>query len=152
MARNLTEGLTAALLAFVAVTSVAAQPSIVTTEHTFFSYSAPVAACNGEVVEVTFEGDWVLHTTAFDDGRFHFAGAGHDDLSWTQSGVVYKARATSRFSQNLNNATFNDTFAVNAHGYGSDGSRVFITGVIHITVNARGDVSASFGNVSVDCQ
>jgi hypothetical protein len=152
MAKHLAGGLTAALFGFVVVTSVAAQPPIVTTEHAFFSDTIPVAACNGEVVELTAEGDWVLHTTAFDDGRFHFAGAGREDLSWTQNGVFYEARSTSRFSQNLNNATFNDTFAINGHGYGSDGSRVFVRGVIHITVNAVGDVVVSFGNVSVECQ
>lgn len=68
---------------------------------------------------------------------------------WTQNGVVYQVRSTGRFSQNLTNATCNDTFAINGHGYGSDGSRVFVTGVIHITVNAQGDVSVSFGNVSL---
>jgi hypothetical protein len=153
MAKTLRALMVAVVLASGATTTAGAQPPTTTTEHTTLSYAAPAEACNGELTLVTADESFVFHTTAFGDGRVHIHGTSRQDFSWTQNGVSYTARAVSKFNQNLNaHGAFNNSFAINGQGFGSDGSRVTIQGVIHLTIDANGVITVDRGGVFVDCQ
>jgi hypothetical protein len=87
-----------------------------------------------------------------DDGRHHIAGSIRADVSWTQSGVTYVGHTTSSFAQNSNKENFNGIIMINGQGNGSDGSRFSLSGVIHTTVNANGEVTVDFDRYSIQCR
>jgi hypothetical protein len=67
------------------------------------------------------------------------------------TGVVYTGHATFWGNFNLNERNSNSTFTATIAVKGSDGSTIHFHETAHFTLNANGDVTVSFDNVTVTC-
>jgi hypothetical protein len=67
------------------------------------------------------------------------------------TGVVYTGHATFWGNFNLNERNSNSTFTATIAVKGSDGSTIHVHETAHFTLNANGDITVSFDNVTVTC-
>jgi hypothetical protein len=108
--------------------------------------------CSGAIVPIEVDVKGVVHTTGFDDGRFHFTFTETGTFSVVDAGVTYTGRFTVWAGENSNTKTFNGTFTFSARGKGDDGSRVLLQGVAHFSVNANGEVTSEFDRFDITCR
>jgi hypothetical protein len=128
-----------------------AQPPVTETIHETFDTTVFDTACTGAVVPIHITGRSVFHITEFADGRYHLTGTEVGRFTTTDAGITYTGRFTTWFGENSNTKSFNGTFTFSARGKGSDGSRIRLKGVAHVTVNARGDVTSEFERFRTVC-
>jgi len=112
----------------------------------------PCTAAPG-TVEVTFDG--VSHTTTNADGTVHHVATVHGTEAFTPADPdlpSYSGRFTARDGQNgalgetiTSTGTFRDTLT------GSDGSKIHVHGVFHLTVLGDGSVASSLDRVALTC-
>lgn len=129
----------------------AAQPPFTETVHDQGSATEMDVVCSGAVVPIEIDFRSVFHITDFGDGRYHITGTQVGTFTTTDAGVTYTGTFAVWFGENSNNRSFNGTFTFNARGAGSDGSRVRLHGVSHITVNALGETTTTFEEFDVVC-
>lgn len=125
------------------------------TSHEFFEDETipDVLVCDGETADITLsDSAGVFHVTSFADGRFHVTGTFRHNFSWVQNGVTYTGHVTGWFGENANSKNFTETFTLAGQGKGSDGSKVSVKALAHMTVNANGDVVAQFRDFSISCR
>jgi hypothetical protein len=67
------------------------------------------------------------------------------------TGVVYTGHATFWGNFNLNERNSNTTFTATIIGKGSDGTTLRYHETMHFALNANGDVTVSFDNITVTC-
>jgi hypothetical protein len=140
-----------ALVGLVPSMAVAAPPTTETIHYAEQRTEMDVV-CSGAVVPIEVDVKGVVHTTEFDDGRFHFTFTETGTFSTVDAGVTYTGRFTVWAGENSNTKTFNGTFTFSARGKGDDGSRVLIQGVAHFSVNANGEVTSEFERFDVTCR
>lgn len=129
------------------------RPETVTVHETLPDETFVEVVCNGEMAAITVsDSKFVFHMTAFEDGRYHVTGTFLNTFTWTQSGVTYTGHVTGWFGENLNSKTFNATFTLSGQGKGSDGSKVAVKGLAHITVTPSGETTAEFEKFSITCR
>jgi hypothetical protein len=114
------------------------------------SFTGP--ACDGEDALITITWRGVLHTTAFDDGRYHITGTLHGWFTWEQGGETYSGHFTQSFGENVNGRNHNNTFTLNGEGWGTDGRKVQVKDVAHVATNANGETVVEFEAFSVTCR
>jgi len=96
----------------------------------------------------------VEHVTFFpasDEHWFTFTDTAKVTVTDQVTGVVYTGHATFWANDNLNERNANFTFTSNINVKGSDGSTIHFHEVGHVTLNANGDITVSFDNVTVTC-
>src|SRR5215510_7332390 len=121
-----------------------------------FEFVPCAAGGAGEVVELRGDIHEVARTTI--NGN-HFSMTFHDNLqgltgTGLTTGDKYQATgtATLTFNGNFNNGQSEDTFAGSFDVIGQgQGNNLVFREIQHITVNANGDVTVSFDNISLDC-
>ena len=128
-----------------------AQPPVTETIHERFDTTMLDTACTGAIVPIHVRGRSVFHITEFADGRFHLTGTQIGRFTTTDAGITYTGRFTIWFGENSNTKSFNGTFTFSATGKGSDGSRLRLKAVAHVTVNARGNVTTEFERFRTVC-
>jgi hypothetical protein len=89
----------------------------------------------------------VFHITDFNNGVFHLTGTNQGTLTFVPddpSEVAYTGHIAAWFGTNSNASDFEatDTFAL--HASGSDGSRLTLLMLNHITVTPSGDIASEF--------
>jgi hypothetical protein len=140
-----------ALVGLVPSMAVAAPPTTETIHYAEQRTEMDVV-CSGALVPIEVDVKGVVHTTEFDDGRFHFTFTETGTFSTVDAGVTYTGRFAVWAGENSNTKTFNGTFTFSARGKGDDGSRVLIQGVAHFSVNANGEVTSEFERFDVTCR
>jgi hypothetical protein len=148
----------AVLIGVAALAATAGPASATTVETTHFGgtiQEASVNPCSGEAgtFQVTFTG--VSHTTINADGSIHHVATVHGTEAFDPAnpGVPsYSGRFTARDGQSgaegettTSSAAFHDTL------FGSDGSKISVRGVFHLTIHADGTVSSSIDRVTLTC-
>ncbi len=128
-----------------------AQPPVTETIHERFDTTEFDTLCTGAVVPIHITGKSVFHITEFADGRFHVTGTQVGRFTATDAGITYTGRFTIWFGANSNTKSLNATFTFSATGKGSDGSRLRLKGLAHVTVNASGDVTTEFERFRTVC-
>jgi hypothetical protein len=128
-----------------------AQPPATETIHESFDMTILDTACTGAIVPVHVTGRSIFHITEFADGRYHLTGTVVGRFTTTDAGITYTGRFTIWFGENSNTKSFNGTFTFSATGKGSDGSRLRLKAVAHVTVNARGNVTTEFERFRTVC-
>ena len=143
----------AMLLVTVALISLA-RAGVIVNNHDVAIVSSIVNPCNGEVVNlsgsahevdrVTFNGTTIHIGTHFDAGGVSGVGA--------TTGAKYSVNDTFDVSFNLA-AGANESVGEDFHLIGQGGVPNFVLHTkFHITVNANGQVTSFFDNVSAECR
>lgn len=106
----------------------------------------PIAGVSQDII--------VEHITYFPGGDEFWAT--FTDTAWFTvtdqvTGVVYTGHATFWGNFNLNERNSNSTFTATIRGTGSDGTTLRVHETAHFTMNANGDLTVSFDNVTVTC-
>ena len=106
----------------------------------------------GETVSLAGTLHEVFHVTIDANGDAHFKI--HDQPQGIRgigqtSGVKYQATGVTQTMSNTNPATFVNNFRIIGQG---PGNNFLIHQVMHVTVNAKGEVTASFDHVSTECR
>jgi hypothetical protein len=140
-----------ALVSLLPSIAVAAPPTTETIHYAEQRTEMDVV-CSGAVVPIEIDAKGVVHSTEFDDGRFHFTFTETGTFSAVDAGVTYTGRFTVWAGENSNTKNFNGTFTFSARGRGDDGSRLLLKGVAHFSVNANGDVTSEFDIFRVVCR
>lgn len=94
----------------------------------------------------------MLHTTAFDDGRYHITGTLQGWSTWERDGEAYSGHFTQWFGENVNRRNHNNTFTLNGEGWGTDGRKAQVKDVAHMATNANGETVVEFEEFSVTCR
>jgi hypothetical protein len=130
------------------------RPETFTSHEAFPGETFEDVVCEGEMAEITLsDADAVFHITEFADGRYHVTGTFRQSFTWTtQDGVTYTGHVTGWFGENQNSKANNGTFTLAGQGKGSDGSKVSVKGLAHVTVNAGGDTVTEFDRFEITCR
>ena len=110
----------------------------------------PFVGCDGAPVTTTFTG-WLRATIVIHpDGTSHFGLKSQEVATWQQDGVDYTAVVNFSLDQSTRVGEV-ITAVTNGVGSGSDGSRVRLHDVIHLTIDAGGNVVRSFDRGAAEC-
>jgi hypothetical protein len=132
-------------------TAALAQPPTTETIKQTLSTTEHEPFCSGAAVPIHITGKTVFHITEFDDGRYHITGIAVGRITVTDAGVTYTGRLTTPFRENSNTKSFNFGFSFSATAKGSDGSKARLHAVVHITVNANGELTTEVGRSTTIC-
>lgn len=156
--------LTAVIAAIVVVAPASAGSpngqTITITQHVHGSFYEPNATnpCNDDTFNTgqgaLFNGNLVNHVTFFtasDEGWGTFTETGSVTATDDGTGVTYSGRATAwgNFNQNERNA--NTSFTLTLHLTGSDGSTITAHQNTTMVLNANGQETVNFANMSFTC-
>jgi uncharacterized lipoprotein NlpE involved in copper resistance len=110
----------------------------------------PFVGCDGVPVTTTFTG-WLRLTSAIHpDGTANFRLKSQEVATWQQDGVDYTADVNFSLSESTRVGDVT-TVVTNGVGSGSDGSRVRMHDVIHVTIDADGNVIRTFDRGAAEC-
>jgi hypothetical protein len=143
-------------LLFALLTPIAALAQAETTT-THFSDTASfpdVNPCSGATGTLTIVTEGVLHTTALDNGTFHETGTDTGTFTFVPddpSQPTYTGHFASRFGEDVNSRNFTATSAFRVVLTGSDGSRLTVQELAHVTVHADGTVTVEFEETRLHC-
>jgi hypothetical protein len=111
--------------------------------------------CTGATGTSTDTMKGVTHVTALPDGSFHEHTALTDTFTFVPddpSQPTYTGKGTFREGANLNSQNnFTATVTINVHAKGSDGSRLTLHVVAHVTLHADGTVTVEFEKERLTC-
>ena len=127
-----------------------------TTTHFSRTVTFPdVDPCTGATGTSTDTAKGVTHVTALPDGSFHEHTALTDTFTFVPddpSQPTYTGKGMFREGANLNGQNnFNATVTINVHANGSDGSRITLHVVAHVTLHADGTVTVEFEKGRLSC-
>jgi hypothetical protein len=112
----------------------------------------PCTGATGTTTD-TFKG--VTHVTALPDGSFHETTTVTDRFTFVPddpSQPTYTGKGTFWAGANLNSQNnFTATVTINVHAKGSDGSRLTLHVVAHVTLHADGTVTVEFEKERLTC-
>jgi hypothetical protein len=146
-----------ALLALAPASASAAgsDHTVTSTQNTHGQWTEQdVNPCNGDVLDVTFDGNMVQHVTFFpasDEVWATFTETGQVQATDEGTGVVYAGRATAWGNFNMNQQNANQTFTLNVRATGSDGSLLIAHDNAHFALNANGVVTVTFDKLNLTC-
>ena len=145
-------------LALAAVTTFPAYAQTFTsTERVIEPFETTVLACNGEEVTVSGELLLIFHTTIDANGGMHSKFTlvpRHVRGVGTETGTAYKAVGGQRshFNADADEAPLNETFTTMFNLVSQGGSdNLKFKGTFHITINAKGEVTAFVERFSEKC-
>jgi hypothetical protein len=116
-----------------------------------FPDANPCTGATGTTTE-TFKG--VTHVTELPDGSFHETTTVTDRFTFVPndpSQPTYTGKSTFWFGANLNSRNLTSTVTFNVTAKGSDGSRITLHGVAHVTLHADGTVTVEFEKERLTC-
>jgi hypothetical protein len=151
-------GVIAAALGLVATAASAdeggTEHTVTTTEHQHGTFTDPGAfnPCTGAQGVALFDGSYVFHVTFFpaeDEIRATLTETGKITVTW--SGVTYTGHATARGQVNLREINSNATSTLSIRVFAPDGSGVVGHALSHFTLNANGEITASFDGLRFTC-
>ena len=109
--------------------------------------------CTGNPGLVSLVSNGVMHVTFFSNSdEYWFTITDTSDFTFSEAGVTYTGHATFWANSNWNERNQNSTLTFDAHGVGSDGSRVSLSEKAHFTLNANGVVTVSFDVAGGSCR
>lgn len=128
--------------------------TVTMTEHQHGTFSEPDATnpCTGAPGVALFDGNAVDHVTYFpagDEVWSTFTETGKVTVSW--DGVTYTGHATAWGNFNMNEQNSNSTFTLTIRVSAPDGASVVGHEVTHFGLNANGEITANFDEVSFTC-
>jgi hypothetical protein len=126
-----------------------------TTTHFSDTTSTPdVNPCTGVPGTSTDTVKGVTHVTELPDGSFHETTTVTDRFTFVAddpSQPTYTGKSTFWFGANLNSQNLTSTVTFNVTAKGSDGSRITLHGVAHVTLHADGTVTVEFEKERLTC-
>jgi hypothetical protein len=127
-----------------------------TTVHFSDTVTFPdVNPCTGATGTTTDTFKGVTHVTALPDGSFHETTTVTDRFTFVPddpSQPTYTGKGTFWAGANLNSQNnFTATVTINVHAKGSDGSRLTLHVVAHVTLLADGTVTVEFEKERLSC-
>jgi hypothetical protein len=126
-----------------------------TTTHFSDTVSSPdVNPCTGVTGTITDTVKGVTHVTELPDGSFHETMTVTDSFTFVPddpSQPTYLGKSTFWFGANLSQNNLTSTVTFNVHAKGSDGSRITLHGVAHVTLHSDGTVSVEFEKERLSC-
>jgi hypothetical protein len=155
-------GVAAVMAAMVALT---AGTALAQSETETFNDRVPIEgrlfnACTQEFV--TYEGTqyFVLHITEDPNGGFHVKGHFHNQIQGVStSGAKYVTHQTENnhqyfdvFSESGSNFTFTQTTQVIRQGSETSADDFQAKGLMHLTVNANGEITSQFEQFESECK
>ena len=110
----------------------------------------PFVGCDGAPVTTTFTG-WLRATMVIHpDGTVIFRLKTQEVATWQQDGVDYTAAVNFSLSESTRVGDIT-TAVTNGIGSGTDGSRVRMHDVIHVTIDRDGNLVRSFDRGAAEC-
>lgn len=148
--------LMAAQIAFVLI-GICSEPTRAqatsTTTNTEMPFTATLTDCNGQPVVVAGTMHMVAHYTVSANGGTHLhINTNWQDVSGTSGTTTYRAHSNNHFNFNSQGAQSEVTTIDNVRLISAgltDNLKIRVT--MHTTVNANGEVTASFVNFEVVC-
>jgi hypothetical protein len=126
-----------------------------TTTHFSDTASFPdVNPCSGATGTATLDFKGVLHITTLDNGTFHETSTTTGTFTFVPdvpSQPTYTGHFANWFGQNVNSRNFTETSTFNIVLRGSDGSRLTVHELTHLTVHADGTVTVEFEKNRLTC-
>jgi hypothetical protein len=108
---------------------------------------ADVNPCTGAPGTLTHTIKGMTHLTELPNGDHHATTTTTETFTFVPndpSQPTYTGKSTFRSDDNFNRKTFNLTFTAHSIAVGSDGSRIALHFVGHVTINANGTVTVEF--------
>jgi len=142
------------LVALLTPMAAVAQAETTTTHFNVTGSSHHVNPCTGAPSTLTETIKGVTHVTALPNGTAHETTTGVGTFTFVPddpSQPTYTGRETFWDGENSNSKTFTATSTDHVTAFGSDGSRIRVHVVAHITVNANGTVTVRFENDRLSC-
>ena len=142
------------LVALLTPMAALAQADTTTTHFSDTASSPDVNPCTGVPGIITDTVKGVTHVTALPDGRFHETTTVTDSFTFVPndpSQPTYTGKSTFWFGANLNSQNLTSTVTFNVTAKGSDGSRITLHGVAHVTLHADGTVTVEFEKERLTC-
>ena len=142
------------LVALLTPMAALAQAETTTTHFSDTGSFPEVNPCSGATGTLTIVTEGVLHTTALDNGTFHETGTDTGTFTFVPddpSQPTYTGQFASWFGQNVNSRNFTETSTFNVALTGSDGSRLTVHVVAHVTLHADGTVTVEFEEMRLHC-
>jgi hypothetical protein len=124
-----------------------------TTTNTEMPFTATLTDCNGQPVVISGTMHMVMHFTTDSGGGTHaHIHTNYQDVSGTSGTITYRAVSSNHHSFNSNGAqseftTIEDVKLISQGP--TDNLTIRVT--MHTTINANGQVTASFTNFEVTC-
>jgi hypothetical protein len=153
--RLLASGAVLGLLVALLTPMAALAQAETTTTHFSETVSFPdVNPCTGVTGTSTDTMKGVTHVTELPDGSFHETTTVTDTFTFVPddpSQPTYTGKGTFWEGENLSQNNFTATITLNVHAKGSDGSRLTLHVVAHVTLHADGTVTVEFEKERLSC-
>jgi hypothetical protein len=142
------------LVALLTPMAAFAQAETTTTHFAVTQSAADVNPCTGAPGTVIQTIKGVTHLTELPNGDHHATTTMTETFTFVPddpSQPTYTGKSTFRSGDNFNRKTFNLTFTAHSIAVGSDGSRITLHFVGHVTINANGTVTVEFERDRLSC-
>jgi hypothetical protein len=142
------------LVALLTPMAALAQAETTTTHFSDTTSTPDVNPCTGVPGTSTDTVKGVTHVTALPDGSVHETTTVTDRFTFVPndpSQPTYTGKSTFWFGANLNSQNLTSTVTFNVTAKGSDGSRITLHGVAHVTLHADGTVTVEFEKERLSC-
>jgi hypothetical protein len=142
------------LVALLTPMAALAQAETTTTHFSDTGSFPEVNPCSGATGTATVDFKGVRHITALDNGTFHETGTDTGTFTFVPddpSQPTYTGHFASWFGQNVNSRNFTETSTFNVALKGSDGSRLTVHLVAHVTLHADGTATVEFEKQQLHC-
>ena len=127
--------------------------SVTTTWHDAPETQTGINPCTGHVVTAYLTSNGVEHLTFFENGdEYWYTLTDTSTLTATDGDIAIAGHSTFWVGGNWNERNQNMTLTFEVQARGSDGSRIRISEVAHIALNALGEVTVSFDMVNATCR
>jgi hypothetical protein len=127
--------------------------SVTTTWHDEPEVQTGINPCTGHLVTAYLTSNGVEHLTFFENGdEYWYTLTDTSTLTATDGDITITGHALFWTGSNWNERNQNQTVTFEIQARGSDGSRILISEVAHLALNALGDVTVSFDMTRAICR
>ena len=148
-------GLTLALAVALPVAAVGnpGTVSVTTTWHDAPEIQTGANPCTGHLVTASLTSNGVEHLTFFENtDEYWYTLTDTASFTATDGDIAITGHSTFWIGGNWNERNQNMTLTFEIQARGSDGSRIRISEVAHVALNALGEVTVSFDMVNATCR
>jgi len=127
--------------------------SVTTTWHDAPEVQTGINPCTGHLVTAHLTSNGVEHLTYFENGdEYWYTLTDTATFTATDGAITITGHSMFWIGGNWNERNQNMTVTFEIQARGSDGSKIRISEVAHVALNALGEVTVSFDMVNATCQ